>query len=80
MEGMWVSWQTRLGGGWDHVVLGTVVPGGMPGAMVPGGMPGAVVPAGMPGAVVPAGCQAWYQLYEPGVPRVQRLDPTSEKC
>lgn len=71
MEGMWVSWQTRLGGGWDHVVLGTVVPGGMPGAMVPGGMPG---------AVVPAGCQAWYQLYEPGVPRVQRLDPTSEKC
>lgn len=80
MEGMWVSWQTRLGGGWDHVVLGTVVPGGMPGAMVPGGMPGAVVPAGMSGAVVPAGCQAWYQLYEPGVPRVQRLDPTSEKC
>lgn len=66
-----MSWQTRLGGGWDHVVLGTVVPGGMPGAVVPGGMPG---------AVVPAGCQAWYQLYEPGVPRVQRLDPTSEKC
>lgn len=57
-----MSWQTRLGGGWDHVVLGTVVPGGMP------------------GAVVPAGCLAWYQLYEPGVPRVQRLDPTSEKC
>lgn len=75
-----MSWQTRLGGGWDHVVLGTVVPGGMPGAMVPGGMPGVVVPAAMPGAVVPAGCQAWYQLYEPGVPRVQRLDPTSEKC
>lgn len=62
MEGTWVSWQTRLGGGWDHVVLGTVVPGRMP------------------GAVVPAGCLAWYQLYEPGVPRVQRLDPTSEKC
>lgn len=72
MAGTWVSWQTRLGGGWDHVVLGAVVPGGMPGAVVPG-----VV---VPGAVVPVGCLAWYQLCEPGVPRVQRLDPTSEKC
>lgn len=80
-----MSWQTRLGGGWDHVVLGAVVPGGMPGVVVPGGMPGVVVPGGVPrvvvpGAVVPTGCLAWYQLYEPGVPRVQRLDPTSEKC
>lgn len=61
----------KAGRGLGPCVLGTVVPGRMPGAVVPGGMPG---------AVVPAGCLAWYQLYEPGVPRVQRLDPTSEKC
>lgn len=70
----------KAGRGLGPCVLGTVVPGRMPGAVVPGGMPGAVVPGGMSGAVVPAGCLAWYQLYEPGVPRVQRLDPTSEKC